>query len=185
MSRGETGIIAPDFSCPLRLCAPDFLFNERSSCEVKYLTLISITDRRMKGTINAGSRTVPCLHVRAQAAPSALSSKHHITGQTKNAAWQPALRSLQRHAVCLQVRAAAASGAPSAPWKQQNARLVLEDGSVWHGSAFGASGTTIAEVVFNTSMSGYQVRSSTALLANPGNLGQGHTATDLCRSVQH
>lgn len=36
-------------------------------------------------------------------------------------------------------------------------RLVLSDGSVWHGVAFGATGTALGEVVFNTSMSGYQV----------------------------
>lgn len=106
---------------------------------------------------------MPCAHVRALAPAAALSSRHHSSGQTKVAAWQPVLRSSQRGAIGLQVRSAAASGAPLAPWKQQNARLVLEDGSVWHGSAFGASGTTIAEVVFNTSMSGYQVRWSAAL----------------------
>ena len=34
--------------------------------------------------------------------------------------------------------------------------LVLADGSVFHGTAIGASGHTIGEVVFNTSMTGYQ-----------------------------
>ena len=34
--------------------------------------------------------------------------------------------------------------------------LVLADGSVFHGKALGASGFTIGEVVFNTSMTGYQ-----------------------------
>lgn len=34
--------------------------------------------------------------------------------------------------------------------------LVLADGSVFHGTSIGASGTTIGEVVFNTSMTGYQ-----------------------------
>lgn len=34
--------------------------------------------------------------------------------------------------------------------------LVLEDGSVFRGSAFGASGETFGEVVFNTGMTGYQ-----------------------------
>lgn len=55
------------------------------------------------------------------------------------------------------VRCEASSPAPSPPWKQKNARLVLEDGSVWHGVAFGATGQAVGEVVFNTSMSGYQV----------------------------
>lgn len=36
------------------------------------------------------------------------------------------------------------------------ARLVLEDGSVWEGESFGAHGTTTGEVVFNTSITGYQ-----------------------------
>jgi len=34
--------------------------------------------------------------------------------------------------------------------------LALEDGTVFHGVSIGASGQTIGEVVFNTSMSGYQ-----------------------------
>ena len=34
--------------------------------------------------------------------------------------------------------------------------LVLEDGSVFHGNAIGAQGSSAGEVVFNTSMSGYQ-----------------------------
>jgi carbamoyl-phosphate synthase small subunit len=34
--------------------------------------------------------------------------------------------------------------------------LVLEDGSVFHGTSFGAEGTSFGEAVFNTSMSGYQ-----------------------------
>ncbi|EGV06138.1 putative carbamoyl phosphate synthase small subunit [Haemophilus pittmaniae HK 85] len=34
--------------------------------------------------------------------------------------------------------------------------LVLADGSVFHGTALGATGHTIGEVVFNTAMTGYQ-----------------------------
>jgi carbamoyl-phosphate synthase small subunit len=34
--------------------------------------------------------------------------------------------------------------------------LVLEDGRVFHGDAYGASGETFGEAVFNTGMSGYQ-----------------------------
>jgi carbamoyl-phosphate synthase small subunit len=37
-----------------------------------------------------------------------------------------------------------------------NATLVLADGTVFPGEAFGAQGETIGEVVFNTSMTGYQ-----------------------------
>lgn len=38
----------------------------------------------------------------------------------------------------------------------QPAILVLEDGSVFRGKAFGAQGKSVGEVVFNTAMSGYQ-----------------------------
>ena len=34
--------------------------------------------------------------------------------------------------------------------------LVLEDGSVWRGTAIGAPGQSVGEVVFNTAMTGYQ-----------------------------
>ncbi|WP_293627204.1 glutamine-hydrolyzing carbamoyl-phosphate synthase small subunit [Salinisphaera sp.] len=34
--------------------------------------------------------------------------------------------------------------------------LALEDGSLFHGRAIGAPGTTVGEVVFNTAMTGYQ-----------------------------
>ncbi len=37
-----------------------------------------------------------------------------------------------------------------------SAVLALEDGSVFHGTAIGAEGSTVGEVVFNTSMTGYQ-----------------------------
>jgi len=32
---------------------------------------------------------------------------------------------------------------------------VLEDGSIWPAKSFGAPGTRIAELVFNTSLTGY------------------------------
>lgn len=41
------------------------------------------------------------------------------------------------------------------PWKVADARLVLEDGSIWRAKSFGASGTQVGEVVFNTSLTGY------------------------------
>src|SRR4051794_31129784 len=34
--------------------------------------------------------------------------------------------------------------------------LVLEDGRVWHGHAYGATGQTVGEAVFSTGMTGYQ-----------------------------
>ncbi|MEO8430367.1 MAG: glutamine-hydrolyzing carbamoyl-phosphate synthase small subunit [Acidobacteriota bacterium] len=45
--------------------------------------------------------------------------------------------------------------------------LVLEDGSVWHGEAVGHSGTAFGEIVFNTSMTGYQ-----EVLTDPSYAGQ-------------
>lgn len=38
----------------------------------------------------------------------------------------------------------------------QNAVLVLEDGNIFHGKAFGKIGTTTGEICFNTGMTGYQ-----------------------------
>lgn len=70
-------------------------------------------------------------------------------------------RSGRRSAVV--VRAAAAAR----PWKTKDCRLVLEDGSVWEGSAFGAKGTKTGEVVFNTSLSGYQ-----EIMTDPSYKGQ-------------
>ncbi|MGB3494428.1 MAG: glutamine-hydrolyzing carbamoyl-phosphate synthase small subunit [Elainellaceae cyanobacterium] len=47
------------------------------------------------------------------------------------------------------------------------ALLVLADGTVYRGYTFGAAGTTIGEVVFNTGMTGYQ-----EVLTDPSYLGQ-------------
>jgi carbamoyl-phosphate synthase small subunit len=52
------------------------------------------------------------------------------------------------------------------------AKLALEDGTVYTGSAFGASGETTGEVVFNTSMTGYQ-----EVLTDPSYKGQIVTMT--------
>ncbi|GLJ31374.1 hypothetical protein SUGI_0629600 [Cryptomeria japonica] len=53
------------------------------------------------------------------------------------------------------------------PWKTSDARLVLKDGSVWMAKSFGASGTQVGEVVFNTSLTGYQ-----EILTDPSYAGQ-------------
>jgi carbamoyl-phosphate synthase small subunit len=47
------------------------------------------------------------------------------------------------------------------------AKLALEDGTVYTGRSFGASGETFGEVVFNTSMTGYQ-----EVLTDPSYKGQ-------------
>jgi carbamoyl-phosphate synthase small subunit len=45
--------------------------------------------------------------------------------------------------------------------------LALEDGKVWHGESFGATGSAPGEVCFNTSMTGYQ-----EVLTDPSYRGQ-------------
>ncbi|HKZ57759.1 MAG TPA: carbamoyl-phosphate synthase domain-containing protein, partial [Thermodesulfovibrionales bacterium] len=52
------------------------------------------------------------------------------------------------------------------------ALLVLSDGTVFEGKNFGAEGETIGEVVFNTSMTGYQ-----EILTDPSYRGQIVTRT--------
>lgn len=52
------------------------------------------------------------------------------------------------------------------------ARLLLEDGTLFTGRAFGAEGTSIGEVVFNTGMTGYQ-----EALTDPSYCGQILTMT--------
>lgn len=47
------------------------------------------------------------------------------------------------------------------------AKLLLEDGTIFEGKAFGAVGESVGEVVFNTGMTGYQ-----ELLSNPSYCGQ-------------
>ena len=54
----------------------------------------------------------------------------------------------------------------------QRATLVLEDGTVFEGQAFGAIGETTGELVFNTSMTGYQ-----EVLTDPSYRGQIVTMT--------
>ena len=48
-----------------------------------------------------------------------------------------------------------------------NALLVLQDGTVYEGEAFGAAKTVVGEVVFNTSLTGYQ-----EIITDPSYRGQ-------------
>ena len=107
----------------------------------------------MKG-LGFTPRTAPAAHVILTLSQPAgrLVAHRQSRHQAPPAPWGRQCRRCAR----LELRAEAA-GALSPPWKTQNARLVLEDGSVWSGSSFGATGTALGEVVFNTSMSGYQV----------------------------
>ncbi len=59
-----------------------------------------------------------------------------------------------------------------APWERTRALLVLEDGTVFRGYAFAGQGRALGEVVFNTSMSGYQ-----EVLTDPSYKGQIVTMT--------
>jgi len=56
--------------------------------------------------------------------------------------------------------------------KERRALLVLEDGSVFEGTAFAGSGETMGEVVFNTGMTGYQ-----EVITDPSYKGQIVTMT--------
>src|SRR5687768_18479320 len=58
------------------------------------------------------------------------------------------------------------------PERDRVAKLALEDGTVFTGRAFGATGTAQGEVVFNTSMTGYQ-----EILTDPSYKGQIVTMT--------
>ena len=49
----------------------------------------------------------------------------------------------------------------------KKALLVLEDGRTFNGTSFGAEGESFGEIVFNTSMSGYQ-----EILTDPSYAGQ-------------
>jgi len=55
----------------------------------------------------------------------------------------------------------------TSPWKRTKALLLLEDGTVFRGFAFAGHGRALGEVVFNTSMTGYQ-----EVLTDPSYKGQ-------------
>ena len=50
---------------------------------------------------------------------------------------------------------------------KKNAKLVLNNGIIFPGFSFGASGTAVGEVVFNTGMTGYQ-----EVITDPSYFGQ-------------
>ncbi|OMF93956.1 carbamoyl phosphate synthase small subunit [Paenibacillus sp. FSL R7-0273] len=57
-------------------------------------------------------------------------------------------------------------------WKEMQARLLLQDGTLFTGTAFGAEGEKTGEVVFNTGITGYQ-----EVLSDPSYCGQIVTMT--------
>jgi carbamoyl-phosphate synthase small subunit len=58
------------------------------------------------------------------------------------------------------------------PQPKPTACLALSDGQVFHGMGFGATGETVAELVFNTAMTGYQ-----EIMTDPSYAGQVVTFT--------
>ena len=50
---------------------------------------------------------------------------------------------------------------------KKNAKLVLSNGIIFPGFSFGASGTAVGEIVFNTGMTGYQ-----EVITDPSYFGQ-------------
>ena len=50
---------------------------------------------------------------------------------------------------------------------KKNAKLVLSNGIVFPGFSFGAYGTAVGEIVFNTGMTGYQ-----EVITDPSYFGQ-------------
>src|SRR5688572_3500325 len=66
----------------------------------------------------------------------------------------------------------AAMSSPTTASERSVAKLALADGTVFTGRAFGHHGTTEGEVVFNTSMTGYQ-----EILTDPSYKGQVVTMT--------
>jgi carbamoyl-phosphate synthase small subunit len=54
----------------------------------------------------------------------------------------------------------------------KEALIALEDGRTFRGESFGAEGTTVGEICFNTSMTGYQ-----EVLTDPSYRGQIVTMT--------
>ena len=77
---------------------------------------------------------------------------------------------LQRLYACKRTVAAIGEvedAAVESPWDMEDCRLVLSDGSILRGSAFGAKGTAVGEVVFNTALTGYQ-----EILTDPSYAGQ-------------
>jgi hypothetical protein len=91
-------------------------------------------------------------HASASAAQPRALARHALSGSTASAS------SVARRAAGLQSKASRRRLAvlvraeAAAPWKVKDTRLVLEDGTVLRGTGFGAKGTTVGEVVFNTSL---------------------------------
>ncbi|KAK9817498.1 hypothetical protein WJX74_010739 [Apatococcus lobatus] len=128
-------------------------------------------------SLTPSTRSASAIHGYLQA-PQAVSARldvpqHSQPSFQQKAQVQPPLKaSLSRRSVPSRSVVVRAESGASPPWVSPDARLVLSDGSVWHGNAFGATGTAVGEVVFNTSLTGYQ-----EILTDPSYKGQFVTFT--------
>lgn len=105
-----------------------------------------------RSAVHSPAAPPPSRRAAALLPTSRLQARFLLQRAQQSFSWTSVCRGLSHSTRC-----EASTGAAVPPWKEKNARLVLEDGSVWHGVAFGATGKAVGEVVFNTSMSGYQV----------------------------
>ena len=121
-------------------------------------------------TAVARSTTAP--RAAARAAPRATtSSVAKASAFVKGAPVVSARKAASRQS-CSARRASVVVAAAPSPFKKPDCRLVMEDGSEFLGFSFGASTTQLAEVVFNTSLTGYQ-----EILTDPSYKGQVVTFT--------
>ncbi|KAL0379176.1 UNVERIFIED_CONTAM: Carbamoyl-phosphate synthase small chain, chloroplastic [Sesamum radiatum] len=132
---------------PSRFASPAFLYRKtQTQTQLQVLTQLTILLHFDEVCFWDGCHSVSVLLYTEFAECPALHSKMPI-----------------RFSICIGVH----FGLVEKPWKVSDARLVLEDGSVWRAKSFGASGTQVGEVVFNTSLTGYQ-----EILTDPSYAGQ-------------
>ena len=111
------------------------------------------------------ARAIPAKHWPALLAATGIALDDLPKGDTAPRKTRPetAVTDLSTEAASRAPEGEAASRAPEGA----TAVLVLADGSVFWGRGFGAHGTTVAEICFNTSMTGYQ-----EVLTDPSYAGQ-------------
>ena len=127
-----------------------------------FRSLFKVPSRTVKGAMSMSARGVVRARsalVRARLWPHTRGCAVEMMSMTMRASVSHASAvRLPRHRHTASAKArgrVAAHAAAVKPWKANDCKLVLEDGSVWPGKAFGAKGTQVGEVVFNTSLSGY------------------------------
>ena len=92
--------------------------------------------------------------VASVASSSSSSDRRRVTRKESRAVFFKRENGRRRRGSVLNV-STSSSASKSPPWTNAKpCRLVLEDGTVWSGKHFGAEGTRVGEVVFNTSLSG-------------------------------